>query len=116
MDQVVPEEGLEPSQGYPYRILSPSKAETATNCRALSGINKAFFARVVRHSFSRFFLVRAQFGHSLWASDTFGAYRLTRQPTQLPRPIHRLDQTVDRSIATAKHRTILGDLVINSRQ
>ena len=24
-DQVVPEEGLEPSQGYPYRILSPAR-------------------------------------------------------------------------------------------
>ena len=27
-DQVVPEEGLEPSQGYPYRILSQIVSET----------------------------------------------------------------------------------------
>jgi hypothetical protein len=25
MECVVPEEGLEPSQGYPYRILSPAR-------------------------------------------------------------------------------------------
>ncbi len=25
INQVVPEEGLEPSQGYPYRILSPAR-------------------------------------------------------------------------------------------
>ena len=25
LDFVVPEEGLEPSQGYPYRILSPAR-------------------------------------------------------------------------------------------
>ena len=24
-DELVPEEGLEPSQGYPYRILSPAR-------------------------------------------------------------------------------------------
>jgi len=64
---MVPEGGLEPPQGYPYRILSQPKSITSRIPEITTLLIQALLKRAMLRDLSWFLMVRAQFGHSYFS-------------------------------------------------